>query len=78
MEQRILDLHGIRHEDVDGLVENFILRYQEDMPLEIVYGNSPDMRCLVEACLSRMGFCYNEGYQNPYGRILVIGYGEDR
>ena len=71
-----LDLHGIRHEDVDSLVENFVLSHQKRMPLEIVYGNSPDMRSLVEGCLDRMGFSYNDGYQNAYGRFLVIGYRE--
>ena len=71
-----MDLHGVKHEDVDSLVENFVLSHQEEMPLEIIYGNSPSMRQLVEECLERTGFHYNEGYQNPYGRFLVIGYGE--
>ena len=72
-----LDLHGVKHEDVGSLVENFILCHQKEMPLEIIYGNSPVMRLLVEECLQRMDFSYNEGYQNSYGRFLVIGYGED-
>ena len=77
MQHRKLDLHGIRHEDVPDMVENFVLQYQEDMPLEIVYGNSPPMRSLVEQCLEGMGFSYNEGYQSPYGRLLVVGYREE-
>ena len=31
-----IDLHGIRHRDVDRLVENFVLLNQEKAPLEIV------------------------------------------
>ena len=78
MKNKKLDLHGIRHEDVNSLVENFILQYQEEMPLEIVYGNSPPMRFLVESCLDNMGFSYNDGYESPYGRLLVIGYREEK
>ena len=74
MKHKKLDLHGIRHENVDALVENFVLNYQDEMPLEIIYGNSPQMRQLVEECLERIQFSYNEGYQNPYGRLLVLGH----
>lgn len=69
-----LDLHGIKHEDVDSLVEEFVLARQEEMPLEIIYGNSHVMRNLVTACLDRLQADYNDGYQNPYGRLLVIGW----
>mgnify|MGYP004142489797 CR=1 FL=1 len=30
-----LDLHGIKHEEVDRLVENFLFLNQDDVPLEI-------------------------------------------
>ena len=44
-----LDLHGIRHEEVDRLVENFILL--NDSPLTIITGNSQEMRGIViEVC----------------------------
>ena len=36
-----LDLHGIKHEDVDRLVENFVLL--KEPPLTIVCGNSDRM-----------------------------------
>lgn len=41
-----LDLHGIRHSDVDRLVENFVLL--NDTPLTIVCGNSDKMIKLVK------------------------------
>ena len=78
MEQRTLDLHCIKHEDVSLIVEEFVLFYQGEMPLEIIYGNSQTMRELVEECLDKIGFTYNDGYENPYGRLLVIGYSEDK
>ena len=46
-----LDLHGIRHEDVDRIVENFVLL--NDTPLEIVTGNSQRMQELVIEVLNR-------------------------
>ena len=44
-----LDLHGIRHSDVDRLVENFVLL--NDAPLTIMCGNSDKMIKLVRNTL---------------------------
>ena len=46
-----LDLHGVRHEEVDRLVENFILL--NEPPLRIITGNSDEMRELVGNVLKR-------------------------
>ena len=48
---KTLDLHGIRHEEVERLLENFILL--NNPPLHIITGNSDYMRAKVEA------FCNN-------------------
>ena len=40
-----LDLHGVRHYDVERLVENFVLL--NDPPLTIISGNSERMRQIV-------------------------------
>ena len=40
-----LDLHRIKHEEVDRLVENFVLL--NELPLRIITGNSDKMRQLV-------------------------------
>ena len=69
-----LDLHGIKHENVHSLVENFVLSHQENMPLEIIYGNSTTMRHLVIRCLDEIGACFGNGYKNQYGRLLVLGW----
>ena len=42
---KTLDLHGVKHEDVDRLVENFILL--NEPPLKIITGNSDMMREIV-------------------------------
>ena len=46
-----LDLHGIRHSEVDRLVENFVLLNQP--PLDIVTGNSDSMYKFVIKVLDR-------------------------
>ena len=48
-----LDLHGIRHHEVDRLVENFIFMNQKLLPLKIICGNSHVMIDLVFAVIKR-------------------------
>ena len=42
-----LDLHGIKHRDVEELVDSFIGRYFNMLPIEIITGNSADMQEIV-------------------------------
>jgi uncharacterized protein YbcC (UPF0753/DUF2309 family) len=51
-----LDLHGIKHEDVNRLVENFVLL--NETPLTIITGNSAMMRDLVVEVLEKHKFVY--------------------
>ena len=69
-----LDLHGIKHEDAEQVVENFVLLEQENMPLTIVCGNSFAMRELVEKALHKMGFTFQNNLQNQFSTIVVTGY----
>jgi len=55
MENYKLDLHGVRHQDVDALVENFILMNQKSFPLTIICGNSVKMIRLTETVINRIG-----------------------
>ena len=64
-----LDLHGIRHYEVDYKVENFILMNQKMLPLTIVCGNSPVMIELVKTVIERID-C-EEVSMNRYGVIVV-------
>lgn len=69
MKYKKLDLHGVRHRDVDRLVENFILINQSMIPLEIVCGNSEKMINLVHSVLKRID-C--ENYEMiQYGVLMV-------
>ena len=51
-----LDLHGIKHEDVDRIVENFVLLNK--LPIEIITGNSHRMQELVLDVLNRHDICW--------------------
>ena len=46
-----LDLHGVRHYQVDDIVINFIYRFQDLLPLIIICGNSSKMIETVEKTL---------------------------
>lgn len=50
-----LDLHGIRHSEVDRLVENFIYLNQDEIPLTIICGNSNTMIQLARDVINRIG-----------------------
>ena len=53
-----LDLHGIRHSDVDRLVENFVLL--NETPMRIITGNSDRMTELVLTVLHRHNISYEK------------------
>ena len=63
-----LDLHGVRHHEVDDLVFDFVLRNQDLIPLVIICGNSVKMISLNKSCLD----LYKIKYQDiRFGLIRV-------
>ena len=62
-----LDLHGVRHQDVERLVENFVLL--NELPLRIITGNSPKMLSLVSEVLDRHEFKYEQFKQ---GQVIIL------
>ena len=67
-----LDLHGVRHHEVDVMVENFIFLNQQEIPLTIICGDSSKMIELVKTVLDRTGTEFLEGKGLVFGRITVI------
>ena len=59
MESCKLDLHGVSHQEVDALVENFVLMNQDSFPLTVICGNSVKMVKLAETVLNRIGCEYS-------------------
>jgi hypothetical protein len=69
MKNSVLDLHGISHDQVDRVIENFVLLHQDRLPLEIICGNSQRMIDLVISVLVGIG-C--ENFQRiDYGTIMI-------
>ena len=67
---RTLDLHGVYHESVERLVENFILLH--DSPVKIITGRSPRMIKIVHETLAKHNMTYYpENYTN-FGAYIVM------
>ena len=64
--KNILDLHGIRHDDVERLVENFVLL--NEPPLTIITGKSYMMGDIVTSKLSDLRF----GWERNVGDVKVL------
>ena len=55
-----LDLHGVRHHEVNELVLDFVLRNQESIPLVIICGNSVKMISITKSCLDSNEIKYED------------------
>ena len=56
-----IDLHGIRHHLVRGMVIRFVEeRFGKGVPVEIVTGHSKEMKKIVSGVLSEYGFEFRE------------------
>ena len=65
-----LDLHGLKHIDVEQSVINFIYQHQDLFPLIIICGNSNKMIDIVSSTLN----AENIRYSSPrFGIIRVEG-----
>ncbi len=65
-----LDLHGIKHQDVDDEVKDFIFQYQHLLPLIIICGNSNKMIDLVSQSLKTSDIVFSSP---RFGVIRIEG-----
>ena len=63
-----LDLHGERHHDVPDISIDFVYRYQAQLPLLIICGNSQRMISLVEDELKSNSI----GFSSPRFGIIRV------
>ena len=63
-----LDLHGIRHHEVEVMVQDFVLNNQSELPLIVICGNSKKMIDLVNNALRELNVDFEE---TRYGRIRI-------
>jgi hypothetical protein len=66
-----LDLHGVRHHNVESLVERFIYEY-ESKPMQIITGLSDEMIRIVVESLELNNFDYEIGDYFNKGYIKVL------
>ena len=66
---RCLDLHGVRHDNVDIKLIDFCYKYQKQIPLKIICGNSKKMMDICTNSLRNHGIDYD--FQR-YGIIMVV------
>ena len=72
---KTLDFHGVRHEDVERLLENFILL--NEAPLQVITGNSNYMRNKLENFCSKHEINY-ERWTNWGEYIILAGSGDKK
>ena len=66
---RCLDLHGVRHDNVEIELIDFCYKYQEQIPLKIICGNSKKM---MDICIKTLGN-YRIDYDfQRYGIIMIV------
>jgi len=65
-----LDLHGVRHHQVDEMIRRF-LNYVS-LPCQIITGNSQAMRSIVKNVVKEYEwFCYEKDSYN-YGTLVIV------
>lgn len=72
-----LDLHGIKHEEVEVLVYNFL--FSNDLPVKVITGKSEPMQRIVKKIIGEYGLGWH--YENVcnFGCIVVtnsVWFGE--
>lgn len=66
---RTLDLHGVKHQDVDEKVRNF-LNFVE-LPCDIITGKSPEMKKIVEDIVIEYEWSFHEKDSWNTGTLVV-------
>jgi len=65
---KVVDLHGVRHKDVYGLLEKLCVN--DDIPFVVVTGKSNTMKKIVTQIVSTFGLHTKEELGNS-GRLIV-------
>jgi hypothetical protein len=72
-----LDLHGLRHHEVQNEVVRFLEKHlHSGLFLEIITGNSQAMINESLKIIEQYGLQYYHGYPNYVGRIMVVAFDE--
>ena len=70
-----LDLHGIKHIDSKQLILNFIEKNIDDLPIEIITGNSLQMQNIVKKIIKSFNLKYSyPNFKNLSSLIITEDY----
>jgi hypothetical protein len=64
-----LDLHGIRHEEVEVLVYKFL--FSNDLPVKVITGKSEPMQRIVKNIIGESGMGWHYENASNFGCIIV-------
>jgi|TARA_R110000824_G_scaffold219638_1_gene406611 hypothetical protein len=64
-----LDLHGIRHEEVEALVYNFL--FSNDLPVKVITGKSEPMQKIVKKIVGENGMGWHYERSINFGCLIV-------
>ena len=67
-----LDLHGVRHQEAGRILENFLYEHikKGSGEVEIVTGNSPEMKSIVEGIAKDYNMTCEENWGN-FGSLTI-------
>ena len=66
-----IDLHGSTHQEAEILIDEFIIANINDLPLEVVTGNSVDMLSILKKVVSSHGLKIIPSHSFNMGSYLV-------
>ena len=66
-----LDLHGTHHEECKNKVLIFIENNINNLPIEIITGNSLDMQLIVEDVVNLYGLRYSYPHHKNLGSLII-------
>lgn len=67
-----LELHGIKHSEVENLVEKYVIYNEKNLPLKIITGKSEQMKEIVINVLESHKYKYKIGDYKNQGYITVL------
>ncbi len=68
---RKLDLHGIKHNDSKQLILNFIEKNIDKLPVEIITGNSIEMKNIVIEIIRSFNLKYSYPSFKNLGSLII-------
>ena len=66
-----LDLHGVRHEKAQAMIEDFILEKIDELPIAIVTGHSKYYQSLVKGFASSLELNVHKQWWRNAGCLII-------